>query len=51
MNVAELHAEVIEVLECVGEDETERVPLGDPDDVDVCVCVFETCIEEDTVAV
>ena len=51
VNVAELHSEFLEVLECVGEDETDRVPLDDADDVDVCVCVFETCIEDDPVAV
>jgi NADPH-dependent glutamate synthase beta subunit-like oxidoreductase len=35
VNVAELHAEFLEVLECVGEDETERVPLDDTEDVGV----------------
>ena len=51
VNVAELHAEIIEVLECVGVDESDRVPLDDAEDVGVWVCVLETCIEEVTVAV
>ena len=51
VNVAELHAEIIEVLECVGEGESDLVPLDDAEDVDVCVCVLETCIEDVTVAV
>ena len=51
VNVAELHAEILEVLECVGEGESDLVPLDDAEDVDVCVCVFETCIEPEAVAV
>jgi hypothetical protein len=35
VNVAELHAEIRELLECVGEGEAERVPLDDADDVGV----------------
>ena len=51
VNVAELHAEIIEVLECVDEGESDLVNLDDSDDVGVCVCVFETCIEDEVVAV
>jgi hypothetical protein len=35
VNVAELHAEVIEVLECVDEGESDLVNLDDSDDVGV----------------
>ena len=51
VNVAELHAEIIELLECVGEGEAERVPLDDADDVGVWVSVLETRIDPETVAV
>ena len=51
VNVAVLHSEYLAVLECVGEGESDRVPLDDADDVGVFVCVFETCIEPETVAV
>lgn len=51
VNVAELHAVILEVLECVGEGESERVNLDETVDVGVCVCVLETCIDDETVAV
>jgi len=51
VNVTELHADIIELLECVGEGETDHVPLDDADEVGVCVCVLETCIDPETVAV
>ncbi len=35
VNVAELHAEITEVLECVGDGESDRVPLDDADEVGV----------------
>jgi len=35
VNVAELHAEIIEVLEFVGVGESDRVPLDDAEDVGV----------------
>lgn len=51
VNVAELHWEYLEVTEAVAEIEDERVILGDTDDVAVLVCVLETRIEPETVAV
>ena len=51
VNVAELHAEIIEVLEAVGEIDADLVTLDDTEEVDVCVGVLETCIEDETVAV
>ena len=35
VKVAELHAEITEVLECVGVGESDRVPLDDADEVGV----------------
>ena len=51
VNVAELHSEYLAVTEAVAEIVDERVILGDTEDVAVLVCVFETRIEPDTVAV
>jgi len=49
--VAELHSEYLAVFETVDEVDDEPVTLDETDDVDVCVCVLETCIEDVTVAV
>ncbi len=51
VNVAELHAEIIEVLEFVAEGESDRVSLDEAEEVGVIVCVLETCIEDDPVTV
>jgi septum formation topological specificity factor MinE len=51
VNVAELHDEIIAVLEAVAEIDADLVTIDDADDVAVCVCVLETCIEDVTVAV
>ena len=51
VNVAVLHWEYLAVTEAVAEIVDDRVTLGDTEDVAVLVCVFETRIEPDTVAV